>query len=69
MATFVLVHGAFVGSWIWEPVVELLERDGATVRAPDLPGSGEDFARDEVTLDACVERVATCRATARACST
>jgi pimeloyl-ACP methyl ester carboxylesterase len=57
MATFVLVHGAFVGSWIWEPVVELLERDGATVRAPDLPGSGEDYFREEVTLDACVERV------------
>jgi len=59
MATFVLVHGAFLGGWMWEPVAELLERDGAVVRAPDLPGSGEDTTPVvDVTLDSYVERIA-----------
>jgi len=59
MPTFVLVHGAFLGAWVWEPVIGLLERDGAVVRAPDLPGSGSDRTPPgEVTLASCVERVA-----------
>ena len=59
MATFVLVHGAFVGAWVWEPVIELLERDGSVVRAPNLPGCGGDRTPPaEVTLEACVNRVA-----------
>jgi pimeloyl-ACP methyl ester carboxylesterase len=59
MATFVLVHGAFVGAWVWEPVAEILERDGAVVRTPELPGSGEDRRPlSQITLDAYVEHVA-----------
>jgi len=58
MARFVLVHGAFVGGWCWEPVVELLERDGHDVIALDLPGSGADRTPvEEVTLEAYVDRV------------
>ncbi len=55
---FVLVHGAFVGSWIWEPLAERLEEIGHSVEAPDLPGSGDDRTPvEEVTLDAYAERI------------
>src|SRR5207244_7951703 len=42
MATYVLVHGAYQGGWIWKPVVERLRTAGHQVHAP--------------TLDACAER-------------
>lgn len=55
---FVLVHGAFVGSWIWEPLRERLEELGHAVQAPDLPGSGEDTTPvEEVTLEAYADRI------------
>jgi pimeloyl-ACP methyl ester carboxylesterase len=55
---FVLVHGAFVGAWSWEPLVGPLETAGHTVETFDLPGSGEDRTPlAEVTLDAYAERV------------
>src|SRR3954449_13416017 len=38
MATFVLVPGAWHGSWCFEAVVPLLERAGHTVRALTLTG-------------------------------
>jgi pimeloyl-ACP methyl ester carboxylesterase len=56
--TFVLVHGAFVGSWIWEPLAERLGELGHEAESPDLPGSGEDRTPlEEVTLDAYTERI------------
>ena len=55
---FVLVHGAFVGSWIWGPLAERLEEIGHTTEAPDLPGAGDDRTPvEEVTLDAYAERI------------
>ena len=55
---FVLVHGAFVGSWIWGPLAERLEELGHTAEAPDLPGAGDDRTPvEEVTLDAYAERI------------
>jgi pimeloyl-ACP methyl ester carboxylesterase len=55
---FVLVHGAFVGGWIWGPLAERLEELGHEVEAPDLPGSGEDPTPvEEVTLGAYTERI------------
>jgi pimeloyl-ACP methyl ester carboxylesterase len=58
MARLVLVHGAFVGGWIWERLVEPLEAAGHTVEILDLPGSGDDQTPvEEVTLDAYAERV------------
>jgi pimeloyl-ACP methyl ester carboxylesterase len=42
VSRFVLIHGSFHGSWYWEKVVPLLERDGHEVAAPDLPGHNED---------------------------
>jgi pimeloyl-ACP methyl ester carboxylesterase len=55
---FVLVHGAFVGSWIWEPLAERLDELGHAADAPDLPGSGDDpTPAVEVTLDAYARRI------------
>ena len=38
MATFVLVHGAYQGGWIWKPVVDRLRASGHRVYAPTLDG-------------------------------
>lgn len=39
-ATLLLVHGAWHGSWCWEPLRR--ELDGLAVRTVDLPSSGTD---------------------------
>jgi pimeloyl-ACP methyl ester carboxylesterase len=58
MARYVLVHGAFGGSWCWDFVRPQLEAAGHEVEAPDLPGAGRDGTPVEgVTLDACADRV------------
>jgi pimeloyl-ACP methyl ester carboxylesterase len=55
---FVLVHGAFVGGWIWGPLAERLEELGHTAEAPDLPGAGDDPTPvEEVTLSAYADRI------------
>lgn len=41
MATFVLVHGAYQGGWIWKPVVTRLRTAGHAVYAPTLDGCAE----------------------------
>ncbi len=41
MATFVLIHGAYQGGWIWNPVVARLRADGHVVYAPTLDGCAE----------------------------
>lgn len=57
---FVLVHGAFVGAWCWEPLVGTLEAAGHTVETLDLPGSGDDRTPPaEVSLEAYANRVCT----------
>lgn len=40
--TFFLVHGAWLGGWCWEKLRPLLEAEGHTVIAPDMPGHGAD---------------------------
>jgi pimeloyl-ACP methyl ester carboxylesterase len=58
LARIVLVHGAFSGAWVWEPVVGELEAAGHSVEALDLPGSGDDRTPvEQVTLDAYAERI------------
>jgi pimeloyl-ACP methyl ester carboxylesterase len=58
MARFVLVHGAFAGAWIWQPLVDRLTDAGHSVEAFDLPGSGDDHTPTaEVTLEACTARL------------
>jgi len=58
MARFVLVHGAFSGAWIWEPLAHELRAAGHTVDTFDLPGLGEDHTpAAEVTLESCAQRL------------
>jgi len=40
VAVYVLVHGAWHGAWCWDKVVPLLEAEGHSVTAVDLPGHG-----------------------------
>ena len=51
--TFVLVHGAFCGGWIWRRVADRLEQSGHKVFAPTLTGLGErsHLLRKDVDLD------------------
>jgi pimeloyl-ACP methyl ester carboxylesterase len=57
MARFVLVHGAFAGAWIWEPLAAQLRAAGHTVDVLDLPGLGDDHTpAGDVTLDACARK-------------
>jgi pimeloyl-ACP methyl ester carboxylesterase len=58
MTRLVLVHGAFGGSWCWEPVLPGLRAAGHDAEAIDLPGAGADLTPlAEVTLDAYAERI------------
>lgn len=58
MATFVLVHGAWHGSWCWRKITPLLARDGHSVLTPELPGHGSDHAPvGEMTLESYARRV------------
>ena len=44
MATFVLVHGGWVGGWYWQKVIPFLEAAGHEVYAPTLTGLAERAA-------------------------
>jgi pimeloyl-ACP methyl ester carboxylesterase len=41
MATYVLVHGAFHGSWCWSQLIPLLEAAGHVAYGPSLTGLGD----------------------------
>src|SRR5262249_21218682 len=41
IATYVLVHGAFVGSWCWSRLIPFLEAAGDVVYSPSLTGLGD----------------------------
>ena len=41
MATYVLLHGAYQGGWIWQHVTPHLRAAGHTVFAPTLDGCAE----------------------------
>jgi pimeloyl-ACP methyl ester carboxylesterase len=59
MSTFILIHGAWHGGWVWNNVASLLRAQGHIVHTPDLPGHGSDKTpAGEVTLQAYVDRVA-----------
>ncbi|MDE0780953.1 MAG: alpha/beta fold hydrolase [Alphaproteobacteria bacterium] len=58
MSTYVLVHGAYHGGWCYENVVPLLEAQGHTAIAVDLPGHGNNrMPIEEVTLVKYVDHV------------
>ena len=41
MKTYLLLHGAMRGAWLWDRLVPLLEKGGARAIAYDLPGHGK----------------------------
>ncbi len=45
MTTFVLIHGAYQGGWIWKLVATRLRYDGHLVYAPTLDGCGKRIAQ------------------------
>jgi pimeloyl-ACP methyl ester carboxylesterase len=52
MATILLVHGAWHGSWCWAKIVSLLQRDGFNAVTLDLPGrAGDVTAIENLTLE------------------
>ena len=60
MTTFVLVHGAYQGGWIWNPVATRLRADGHLVHAPSLDGCAERAAqiRPGITTETHAEEIA-----------
>jgi pimeloyl-ACP methyl ester carboxylesterase len=59
MANFVLVHGTWVGGWIWRDVAERLRVQGHLVFTPTLTGLGEreHLASPSVNLDTHIQDV------------
>jgi len=58
MSTYVMIHGAWHGGWCWEKVVPLLQKQGHTAVAPDLPAHGKDKTPiAEVSLQSYADRV------------
>ena len=56
--TFILIHGSWHSAWNWHKVTPLLEKQGHTVYAPDLPGMGRDKTPiQEVTFDKTVNNL------------
>ncbi|HVK36115.1 MAG TPA: alpha/beta hydrolase family protein [Microlunatus sp.] len=51
MATFVLVHGAWAGSWIWKKVIPLLRAAGHNVYATTATGLGDRVHLSGRTVD------------------
>ena len=58
MATYILVHGAWLDRRCWDLVTTALRAAGHTVVAPDLPGHGDDVTPlAGQTLDAYATRI------------
>jgi len=60
MATYVLVHGAYQGGWIWKPVATRLRAAGHLVYAPSLDGCGDRHhsIRPGITIDTHAREIA-----------
>ena len=60
MATYVLIHGAYQGGWIWKPVVERLRAAGHVAHALTLDGCAErhEQVRPGITLGTHAREVA-----------
>ena len=59
MATFVLVHGAWLGGWCYQRVARLLRRAGHEVYTPTLTGLGEraHLTHASISLDTHIDDV------------
>ncbi|RDK05730.1 alpha/beta hydrolase [Cupriavidus lacunae] len=59
MATFVLVHGAFQGGWVYARVARMLRKAGHEVYTPTLTGLGErsHLANHAINLDTHIQDI------------
>jgi pimeloyl-ACP methyl ester carboxylesterase len=58
MRTYLLLHGAMRGAWLWDRIKPIMERAGATVIAYDLPGHGMRVSeRAGVTMSSYIDDV------------
>ena len=59
MATFLLVHGGWVGGWCWQKIIPFLEAAGHDVYAPTLTGLAERGSElsPEVGLDTHIQDI------------
>jgi pimeloyl-ACP methyl ester carboxylesterase len=56
--TFILIHGSWHSAWNWYKVIPLLEKQGHTVYAIDLPGMGRDKTPIEnVRFDSTIQKL------------
>ena len=56
--TFILIHGSWHSAWNWHKVTPILEKQGHTVHAIDLPGMGRDKTPiQEVTFEGTVQKL------------
>ncbi len=59
MGTFVFVHGAWLGSWVWKKILDPLREKGHKVYAITLTGMGDrvHLAREEYGMDTATKDV------------
>jgi pimeloyl-ACP methyl ester carboxylesterase len=58
MHTYLLIHGALRGAWLWERLMPLLMKGGGNPIAIDLPGHGDRSAdRKGITMSAYIDDV------------
>ena len=59
MATYVFIHGAFTGGWIWKKVATPLRAAGHTVYTPTLEGCAERYKqiRPGITMESHVQEM------------
>ncbi|GAA6132188.1 alpha/beta fold hydrolase [Halopseudomonas sabulinigri] len=56
--TFVLIHGAWAASWVWDSLRAVLQDQGYAVITPDMPGNSRNPATPEqITMAGCLRAV------------
>ena len=57
--TFVLIHGAWAGSWVWDALKPELEAAGHRVLALDMPGNPQHPATaEDISMAGCMAHIA-----------
>ena len=54
---FVMIHGAWHGSWVFDEAINLLAAEGHAVEAPTYPGNSQGDDRSGITFDMIVDTV------------
>lgn len=58
MKTFILIHGSWHSAWNWHKIIPILQKQGHTVFAIDLPGMGRDKTPiHEVKMQSTVKKI------------